>query len=395
MKQNQNLFLSLQSKEDKLNRWKYTLLVLDNMIDQIMGRGPYKGYDQGFWGQNPNLQTTIGGSGPNRVNQNGVRVDQDDNEIADMQDGEIDFVKIAENLPKLAILAGPNDNSNSSQPPLALGEKKQSSARSSNPNKTFLKASDAAGKKVQRISLQPRICSKLWEALWKSLKESFKMELEFFDHTRQEVMQNFHVEALLMFQRRLRVYLANHDLLTLKQAKLSKEGRKFFEEELRAQRLVETFCNMCEKAEQSGLSTRYKMTFMQIGQNLKEELKKTDKDNLTEEEFKEILANCNSQLGETDAARFNNFEEVLSKIHREVNAQHRKRKFEVLCSAEKALDPKASNYEDVKRMRLNPIWTNVEIAQLLIAVFNMGEGEWAEIQKRLNFSSSGVIKTPN
>ena len=68
LKQNQNLFLSLQSKEDKLNRWKYTLLVLDNMIDQIMGRGPYRGYDQGFWGQNPNLQTTISGSGPIRVN---------------------------------------------------------------------------------------------------------------------------------------------------------------------------------------------------------------------------------------------------------------------------------------------------------------------------------------
>lgn len=28
-----------------------------------------------------------------------------------MQDGEIDFVKIAENLPKLAILAGSNENS--------------------------------------------------------------------------------------------------------------------------------------------------------------------------------------------------------------------------------------------------------------------------------------------
>jgi len=25
----------------------------------------------------------------------------------------------------------------------------------------------------------------------------------------------------------------------------------------------------------------------------------------------------------------------------------------------------------------------------------MGEGEWAEIQKRLNFQSSGVVKTPN
>lgn len=165
-----------------------------------MGRGPYKGYEQGFWGQNPNLQTTIGGVGPIRVNQNGIRVDQDENEIGDMQDGEIDFVKIAENLPKLAILAGPRETSVQS---LALGDKKQSSGRNQNPNKTLLKISDANGKKVQRISLQPRICSKLWEALRKSLKESFKMELEFFDYTRQELMQNFHIEALLMFQRRL------------------------------------------------------------------------------------------------------------------------------------------------------------------------------------------------
>jgi len=40
-------------------------------------------------------------------------------------------------------------------------------------------------------------------------------------------------------------------------------------------------------------------------------------------------------------------------------------------------------------------WTNVEVAQLLVAVYNMGEGEWTEIQKRLNFQSSGVVKTPN
>ena len=116
-----------------------------------MGHGPYKGYDQGFWGQNPNLQTTLGGSGPIRLNQNGVRVDQDENEMGEMQDGEIDFVKIAENLPKLAILAGPREISTQS---LALGDKKQSSSgRISNPNKTLLKVSDACGKKVQRISL--------------------------------------------------------------------------------------------------------------------------------------------------------------------------------------------------------------------------------------------------
>lgn len=58
-----------------------------------------------------------------------------------MQDGEIDFVKIAENLPKLAILAGPRENSPQI---LALGDKKQSSSgRNAIPNKTLLKASDA------------------------------------------------------------------------------------------------------------------------------------------------------------------------------------------------------------------------------------------------------------
>ncbi|MGB1592542.1 MAG: hypothetical protein ACPIOQ_07295 [Promethearchaeia archaeon] len=132
----------------------------------------------------------------------------------------------------------------------------------------------AAGRREQDVCIDDRcgarratfyqtcVCGKFILVIFKDKKESFKMELEFFDHTRQELTQNFHVEALLMFQRRLQVYLANHDLLTLKQAKHGNDGRKFFEEELRAQRLVETFCNMCEKAEQSGLSTRYKMTFM-------------------------------------------------------------------------------------------------------------------------------------
>jgi|TARA_B110000285_G_scaffold229780_1_gene295215 hypothetical protein len=35
LKQNQNLFLSLQSPEDKRNRWKYTLLVLDSVLQQL------------------------------------------------------------------------------------------------------------------------------------------------------------------------------------------------------------------------------------------------------------------------------------------------------------------------------------------------------------------------
>ncbi len=40
-------------------------------------------------------------------------------------------------------------------------------------------------------------------------------------------------------------------------------------------------------------------------------------------------------------------------------------------------------------------WTKVEVAQLLVAVLNLGEGEWMEVQKRINFTSSGQIKTPN
>lgn len=44
------------------------------------------------------------------------------------------------------------------------------------------------------------------------------------------------------------------------------------EEELRSQRLIEFYCEMCEKAEQSGLLNRSKLTFQQIGAQLKEEL---------------------------------------------------------------------------------------------------------------------------
>lgn len=32
---------------------------------------------------------------------------------------------------------------------------------------------------------------------------------------------------------------------------------------------------------------------------------------------------------------------------------------------------------------------------MLVAVFNLGEGEWYEIQKRIDFSSSNQTKTPN
>lgn len=72
MKQNQNLFLSLQGKEDKMTRWKYTILVLDNMIDQI------------------------------RSNNGQFKFSSTE------KDSEINFVSIAEKLPKL-LVENPDD----------------------------------------------------------------------------------------------------------------------------------------------------------------------------------------------------------------------------------------------------------------------------------------------
>jgi hypothetical protein len=91
-------------------RWKYTLLVLDYMIDQVKANKDFMFTKEG--------------------------------------EPEINFVAIAEKLPRL-VIPNPED---ATQP--------------------------------QKISIQPRICSKLWENLRKCLRESFRMELEFFDQTR-------------------------------------------------------------------------------------------------------------------------------------------------------------------------------------------------------------------
>ena len=40
--------------------------------------------------------------------------------------------------------------------------------------------------------------------------------------------------------------------------------------------------------------------------------------------------------------------------------------------------------KDISKIK-NLKWTELELAQLLIAVFNIGEGDWVEIQKRINF----------
>ena len=53
------------------------------------------------------------------------------------------------------------------------------------------------------------------------------------------------------------------------------------------------------------------------------------------------------------------------------------------------------NRDDEITQNIKVKWTNVEVAQLLIAVFNLGDGEWPEIQKRINFTTSEQVKTPN
>ena len=50
-----------------------------------------------------------------------------------------------------------------------------------------------------RISLQPRICAKIWENLRKEMRESFRMELEFFDYSHRDTVQNFWTESLRNF----------------------------------------------------------------------------------------------------------------------------------------------------------------------------------------------------
>jgi hypothetical protein len=121
-----------------------------------------------------------------------------------MTDFDIDFVAIAEKLPKL-VISGLEQPQSNKKPD--VDEVKQQ-LPNGQPNGQC---------KTQKISIQPRICSKLWESLRKSLRDSFKMELEFFDQTRQRTSVNFWEEALRMFRQRLRVYLENQDLLTIKQ----------------------------------------------------------------------------------------------------------------------------------------------------------------------------------
>jgi len=88
-------------------------------------------------------------------------------------------------------------------------------------------------------------------------------------------------------------------------------------------------------------------------------------DFITEEEEKMILDDCNLKHGESGHL-YEKIGQVLLKIQNEMEKLHKERDLQIL-KVEKIC------------------WTNVEIAQLLVAVFNFGEGEWFEIQKRINF----------
>lgn len=113
------------------------------------------------------------------------------------------------------------------------------------------------------------------------------------------------------------------------------------------------------------------------GQNLMDELMKQDK--ITSEEVEMILEDCQLNHG-PELKCYDQIANILNKILDDVNKLHKQRQQEIFASHEVKIPAK---------------WTTVEVAQLLVAVFNLGEGEWYEIQKRIDFSSSTQIKTPN
>jgi hypothetical protein len=183
-------------------------------------------------------------------------------------------------------------------------------------------------------------------------------------------MENYWTESIHLFKKRLGVYIENQDLLTIKQKDFSLLGRQFVEQELRSQRLIEFYC---EEAEKSWTTLRSKQSLQKFGNSIREELNKTDC--ITADEEKMVLERCDLIHGQS-ASLYDKIDEVLDKIKRDVREIKDKRDHELL---------------KVERVS----WTNVEIAQLLVAVLNLGEGDWLEIQKRINFQTSGYIKTPN
>lgn len=97
-----------------------------------------------------------------------------------------------------------------------------------------------------------------------------------------------HLEALHMFKKRLHKYMENQDLLTIKQKDFSAEARTYVEQEIRSQRLIEAYCQMCETHSRQG-------KYQQMGTLLQEELTKTDQ--VTEEECQMINNDCDKLYG--------------------------------------------------------------------------------------------------
>ena len=78
-----------------------------------------------------------------------------------------------------------------------------------------------------------------------------------------------------------------------------------------------------------------------------------------------IIDDCDQKYGKSGSI-YSQIDQVLLKILDESKQIYQKREKAIL---------KSNKIE----------WKNNEVAQLLIAVFNLGEGEWLETQKRINF----------
>lgn len=61
------------------------------------------------------------------------------------------------------------------------------------------------------------------------MRESFKMELEFYDQTRAEVVHDYWTTSVSMFKKRLEIYLNYYKPLFFKQENFMMDARRFLE----------------------------------------------------------------------------------------------------------------------------------------------------------------------
>ena len=88
------------------------------------------------------------------------------------------------------------------------------------------------------------------------------------------------------------------------------QGRRFVEEESRAQRLIEFYCDMCDRA------SRTKLSMPKEGASLESELKVVDK--ITEEEEQMIMEDQRLKYG-SDFKLYEKLDNILNKILKEVS----------------------------------------------------------------------------